>query len=249
MRKRASNVCLTIVFLCPLILLSIGGILAASTLGEGTEIYMLVVAKCNSTDSHEALALMSGSSFCAYNLSQSSCHSGGKSSFSYACDTYSSCVKVPPPSGVFTDALIAAGARSDSAATVQVAAVFSAIIFPSAFLRLKFGEWTKRTLLLYFLVILAPFAPIASSINLLLADGLLERAAAKWARSDELAGACGYQVPVKVLISEVRAASGAWGIGLWLPFAFLTFSFLRCHWLDSAKARAQQQQQPQQDAQ
>ena len=108
---------------CPLgifslVPLTLCGIIAAATLGEGT--VQLALAACDSKAyPRKALALMSGSSFCAYEIHEGTCVSKS-GSYTYKCDSWGSCVKVPPPSGNFTGALIATGAQSDRAATVQV---------------------------------------------------------------------------------------------------------------------------------
>ena len=171
----------------------------------------LAYAACDSKAyPRKALALMSGSSFCAYEIQEGTCHS--KSRGSHPCASYSSCVKVPPPNGSFTDALIATGAQSDRAARVQVAVVFAAVFFLIA-VGFCCGPHSMVTMALF-----VPWASIASSINLLVADGPLKGTAAAWAGSGEpLAGACDYSATVKLYSdSKLRTASGGVGIAFWL---------------------------------
>ena len=199
---------LVVIVLVPLTLLLLGGIIAAATLGEGT--VQLALAACDSNAyPRKALALMSGSSFCAYEIHEGTCASRTRT---YKCDSYSSCVKVPPPNGSFTDALIATGAQSDRAATVQVAVVFAAVFFLIA-VGFCCGPHSMVTMALF-----VPWASIASSINLLVADGPLKGTAAAWAGSGEpLAGACDYSATVKLYSdSKLRTASGGVGIAFWL---------------------------------
>ena len=206
----ASGCCPCGIFtLVPLTLLLLGGIIAAATLGEGT--VQLALAACNSEAyPRKALALMSGSSFCAYEIQEGTCHS--KSRGSHPCASYSSCVKVPPPNGSFTDALIATGAQSDRAATVQVAVVFAAVFILIA-VSCCCGPNLK-----FLMAGFVPWASIASSINLLVADGPVKGTAAAWAGSGEpLAGACDYNATVTLYSdSELRTASGGVGVAFWL---------------------------------
>jgi hypothetical protein len=159
-------------------LLSVAGILTATTLGSGSVLAALV---CNAkvAGPHRAIALVHGSAFCDITISVHPCRTY------QLCESWSDCTSPPqaaPQPGIYnsTDALVAAGAQSDRAAEVQVAVVFAAALFTSFVIPLLSSLRVKRVAR-----VACALASAAVSFKLLEDSRLLESAASSWAASGE----------------------------------------------------------------